>query len=183
MKKLICNSTKNNSIFLFTLILLSLFITSCNGGKKNVDDFVVKNGLIYLKNSKAPFTGRESGIVKGLKIEYDVLNGIKTGEFKIYYKNGIPQMAGHLVNNKNEGSWKYFYPDSNLESQGNFKNDLPDGKWAWYYQDKKLKETGNFVSGKREGKWLDYDKEGKVVMEKLYKDGIELEPKSVNKAK
>ncbi len=183
MKKLIFNSSVNKLAFLIVLLFLSILLSSCNNSKKNVDDFVVKKGLIYLNGSKTPFTGRERAIVKGLKIEYDVLNGVKTGEFKISYENGNPQMIGHLVDNKNEGLWKYFYPNSKLECSGDFKNDLPDGKWIWYHDDGSLMEIGYYISGKREGKWLNYDKEGKVVLEKLYKDGIEIDKGPEKKTK
>ena len=172
----------NNICLLLTLLIISALIPSCSHRGKNNNEFVVKNGLIYHNNSKTPYTGKWTGYVKGLKIEYDVLNGVKTGELKTYYKNGSLQMTGHLVNNKNEGLWKYYYPDSSMESQGNFKDDIPEGKWIWYYDKGEIKGTGSFVLGKREGEWIDFDKKGKITLKKLYKNGKELKGKKrINK--
>ena len=66
---------------------------------------------------------------------------------------------------------------------GDFKNDLPDGKWTWYHDDGSLMEIGNYISGKREGKWLNYDKDGKIILEKLYRDGEEIDKGPEKKTK
>ncbi len=181
MQKLQPNFTGNSIYFIILLLIISVLIPSCSHKKKNDNEFVIKKGLIYRNDSKIPYTGKRTGFVKGIKIEYDVLNGVKTGELNTYYKNGTLQMTGHLVSNKNQGLWKYYYPDSSMESQGYFKDDIPEGKWTWYYDKGGIKGTGSFVSGKREGEWIDFDKKGKITLKKIFKNGIEVKSKKVKK--
>ncbi len=167
----------NLSIF-FAIILLSIsFFYSCKSEKFKKGDLVIINGLIYKAGSNAPFTGKERAIVKNKIMEYDVVNGKKSGEFKISYLDGKPEMIGNMVDNSNEGLWKYFYPNSQVESEGNFKNNMVDGKWTWYYDNGILKEEGNFVKGKREGKWISYGKEGNISEQKIFKNGEEVNDK------
>ncbi len=158
----------------FVFLLLISCLASCSSKKYSGNQLIVINGKIYQKGSTKPFTGREIGKVRGMTIQYDVMNGLKDGEFKVFYSNGNLQMQGRMVNNKNEGLWKYYYNNSQLESEGNFKNDMPDGKWLWYYINGALKEHGFYLSGKRNGQWLVYDGTGNVVKELYFKDGIEV---------
>ncbi len=181
MKNIRHSNYKNITIFLLVIFGFTFLFSSCSKREKKGDGFVVINGLIYKKDSKVPYTGKETGYTHGMKVQYDVLNGIKTGEFKTFYPNGSLQMAGNLVNNKNEGLWKYYYPDSSLESQGGFKNDVPEGEWKWYYKGGKLREIGKFALGEREGKWQDYNEKGEVILEKIYKDGKEIKSDSDKK--
>ncbi len=173
MKK--CFGLFRIQIFLFVFLLTFISISSCGKEeKKSREDLIFMNGLLYKKGSKIPFTGKEKAKIEDRILEYDVLDGIKTGEFKISYLDGKPQIVGQLVNNSNEGLWKYYYTNSQMESEGNFKNNLPDGKWTWYYMDGKLKEYGNFISGKREGRWTSLNEDGKIVEQKVFKDGKDI---------
>jgi len=152
-------------------LLLSTALLSCAKKENNKIDLVNKNGLLCRPGSNVPFTGRENARLSGRIIEYDVVEGIKNGDFKILYSDGNPQIVGQMVNNKNEGIWKYYYENLRLESEGNFKNDIAEGKWIWYYLDGKLKEQGSYVSGKRDGTWEIYDENGKISAEKKFKNG------------
>lgn len=151
-----------------------LFIAfACSHKENKTNRLVVNNGLLYQKDSTKPFTGREIGNVQDKKIEYDVVNGMKTGEFKVLYTNGNVQMAGKMVNNMNEGLWKYFYNNSQLESEGNFIDDLPEGKWRWFYNNGALKEQGFYSKGKRNGKWIMYGESGNIAKVLNFTDGVE----------
>jgi len=158
-------------ISVFSILCFSLVLTSCSKKQTNTNNLVKRNGLLYKSGSNVPYSGREKSKVLNRIIEYDVVNGVKQGEMKIYYSEGKLQIAGQMVNNKNEGLWKYYYENFQVESEGNFKNDIPVGMWTWYYLDGKVKEKGNYVSGKRDGKWITYSDSGKSSVVKNFKDG------------
>jgi hypothetical protein len=153
------------------IFCLPLLFSSCAKKQNNRTDLVKKNGLLYKSGGITPYTGREKAQVSGRIIEYDVVKGMKNGNFKVSYSEGKPQIIGQVVNDKNEGFWKYFYENSQVESEGNFKNDIPEGNWTFYYFDGKVKENGNYVLGKRDGKWISYEENGKIADEKHFKDG------------
>lgn len=166
----------NVLLALFLLCVAAVVLSSCKK-KPNGSKLVTKNGLIYKEGSTEPYTGKEKVKVSDRIMEYEVVNGKKEGEFRIYYLDGKPQIVGQMVNNKNEGLWKYYYDSAQLESEGNFKNDMPEGEWNWYFIDGKLRETGSYTSGLREGKWLSYNETGAVISEKYFADGKEIQQK------
>jgi hypothetical protein len=154
-----------------TFLCISAALSSCVKKQINKVELVKIKGLLCKYGSTTPFTGREKARLSNRIIEYDVVNGVRNGDFKILYSEGKPQIVGQMVNDKNEGLWKYYYENSRIESEGNFKNDIPEDMWIWYYLDGKVREKGSYISGKRDGKWITYDKSGKISDEKKFKDG------------
>ncbi len=162
---------------LFIISLIAL--TGCNKPKQKSSNvnLELKDGLLYKIGNDTPYTGTEEAVVKGRRMVYEVVNGKKSGSFKIYYENKNLAIEGQLDENKNTGLWKYYFPNGAIESEGNFKNDSANGEWKWYFKNSALKEKGNFEKGKKEGKWFSYDENGKVIKELMYKDGKEIDKK------
>jgi len=130
---------------------------------------VLRDGILFEDStSTIPFTGRNKSKMLTQSIEYDVVNGLKNGDFIIYYPDGKIQMIGRIKQNKNTGLWKYYYSNGALESEGYFNNDIPDSVWTWYNKNGKVLQSGNFVDGKRNGEWKGYDSVGNLISLKSY---------------
>ncbi len=166
----------NGSSFLIYLFVLIISILSffCNTGKEIKAEYILKNGLIYKNGSDTAYTGRVKTVVNGSRFEYDVVKGKKTGELKIFDKNGSIAIEGNLKDNKNIGTWKYYYPGGELESVGDFVDDMPDGKWIWYYKNGKPREIGYFSEGEKDSTWFDYDEDGHQIKKYVFKNGEEI---------
>jgi len=169
----------NNFIGIVILLISLLLVSSC---KKQKNDRIArsniliekKNGLIYQQKSEKPYTGIIIDTLDNKIMEYNVKDGFKNGLFKISRLGGKIEMAGNMIDDKNEGEWKYYYPNGQLESVGNFKNDTPSGKWTFYYQTGMKKEEGKYNKGIRDGKWIEYDSTGKVINDTIYTKGDSL---------
>jgi len=163
----------NLKYFYLVIFLISIVFISCQDKveKAPKSSLELKNNLLYKNGSDKPFTGRERALVKGKIIEYDVKDGLKHGEFKLYFKNGNIEMQGQIDSNRNVGKWQYFYEDGNIESEGNFDFDKPNGKWDWYYPDGTKREEGNYNNGIQVGTWFEFDSTGKVISEHDYERG------------
>ncbi|MGB5288292.1 MAG: hypothetical protein WBN42_07345 [Ignavibacteriaceae bacterium] len=170
-------------LFFIPFFLLSLIFISCGKEEIPKSSLIIKDNLLYKRDSNVPFTGREKALVQDKIIEYDVKDGYKHGEFKIFNLDGILEINGQLDSNRNIGKWQYYYSNGNLESEGNFDYDLPDGKWFWYYPDGKKKEEGFYNKGKRIGIWYQYDSGGKTILEKNFDivDSLDEQQDSVKK--
>ena len=165
--RLFTKSESVNSWIIFFEIILIVILTSFlfyspsvkhNFSKRII---VINDGLIYQKGESQPFTGRIlDTLQKQIIIEYDVVNGLKNGEFFLSNLDGIYTVYGFINNNKNVGTWKYYYDDGQLECTGNFNDDKPTGRWVWYYQNGIKKSEGIYINGKPEGKWIQYDQFG-----------------------
>lgn len=168
----------------FVIILFSFLflIAACKKEAPHKKSMLIeeKNGLIFLQGSNTPFTGTVHDTVNKKVVSYEVVEGIKNGEFKISSLNGKIEMSGKMVNGKNEGKWQYFYPGGELESEGYFMNDSANGKWTWFYEDSVKKEEGFLINGKKDGRWVQYDEKGNIVLETFFKDDQEIDNK-INK--
>jgi antitoxin component YwqK of YwqJK toxin-antitoxin module len=132
---------------------------------------IKEDGLIYKVGRNDPYTGRIIDTLQNKVVEYDVVNGMKNGEFRLSSYEGIPSIYGSIKDNRNIGVWKYFYPNGHLESIGNFNFDNPHGKWVWYYYNGNIKETGTFFNGKKTGTWYIYSWEGILLSITMYDEG------------
>lgn len=165
---------KNWILILPVIVSLSFFIISCEQKETNEFDppLVLKDGLLYKDStSNIPYTGRHKSKVLDKVIEYEVKDGIKNGDFILYFPNGKIEMKGKLVNDKNEGEWRYYLPDGTLQTVGFFKGDVPDSIWTWYYQSGKVFEVGVFDSGARIGEWKTFDENGKLRVSRIFENG------------
>jgi len=162
------NSLKLIKHFSILIVLFSIVFASC--GKKEIpkSSLIIKDNLLYKRGSEVPFTGRERALVNDNIVEYDVKDGYKHGEFRIFSQDGILEVQGQIDSNRNVGKWEYFYPDGQIESEGYFINDLPQGKWVWNYPDGKRKEEGFYQNGERIGMWYQFKNNGEVIFEKNY---------------
>jgi antitoxin component YwqK of YwqJK toxin-antitoxin module len=148
--------------FLVLILIPILFFSFTKKFNEEKGNFYIKNGLIYSPATNNIFSGEITDTVNNKIIQYNVVKGLKNGEFIIRYMNGNFQIKGLMKDNKNSGEWRYYYPSGQLESIGKFKNDVVSDQWIWFYENGKIKESGIFIKGKREGKWNVYDKDGKL---------------------
>ncbi len=162
------------ALIFLTSIILGLIIIDKRESFPIKNDIVLRDdGLLYRIGSKISFTGRVIDTVQKRIMEYDVVNGMKNGEFLLYYPNGNVEIFGHIESNKYTGKWYYFYPDGQLESEGYFKDDNAYLIWRWYYRNGSLKEEGSYVKGMKEGSWKSYNLDGSVKTKIIYhKDEI-----------
>lgn len=160
-------------IKLYIFIFISILFISCTQKEeeKLSNPLVLKDGLLFSDTlSTIPFTGRNKSRMLDMKIEYDVVEGKKEGDFIIYYPNDKIQMAGKMKDNKNVGEWKYYFLDGSIQTTGFYDNDIPTGHWMWYNPNGKVIEEGEYTDGKREGEWKNYDSLGLIEIVRLYKE-------------
>ena len=149
---------------IFPIIIASLIqflIISCGDNVKLTEnELEIRDNLIYERGKKIPFTGLERARTDDKIIEYEIVDGVKHGSFKLYFENGNEEINGMIENNANTGEWKYYYESGKLESEGYFVDDMPEGRWVWYYESGELKEEGSFHKGNRVAWWYQYDPDG-----------------------
>jgi antitoxin component YwqK of YwqJK toxin-antitoxin module len=117
--------------------------------------------LIFLNGESTPFTGKiQDTLSNKMIVEFNVVKGIKHGQYLLFNLKGNLVISGFMENNKNDGNWEYFYDNGQLECTGDFNNDKPTGKWIWFYKNGIKKCEGIFSNGILEGKWVKYGEDG-----------------------
>jgi len=152
-------------IMIEVLIIIALLLVFFYNWKIiSPDTYKIKTSfsdLIYSNDESVPFTGKmQDTIGNKLIAEFDVVAGIRQGEFILFTLDGDFAIKGHMNKNKNDGNWKYFYDDGQLECTGDFDNDEPVGKWIWYYKNGSVKCEGTYINGKADGLWVKYNTDG-----------------------
>jgi len=164
-------------ISILLLLLLFFLIFSCTKNEIPPTTLEMRDSLIYKIGSGTTFTGKEKAMVEGKIIEYDVVEGMRHGDFRFYYENGNLEVRGQMDHNKNIGKWQYYYTTGELELEGNFVDNNPEGKWTWYFPSGKIMEAGNFTNGNRVGLWKQFDEQGNLIIDKefLFEDSVTTE--------
>ncbi|MGB5289327.1 MAG: hypothetical protein WBQ32_08935 [Ignavibacteriaceae bacterium] len=149
-------------LMIFTAILsISIFKNEELQQNQSKNNVVLNDGLIYVGEESIPFTGRMFDTLDNkMMVEFDVVNGLKNGEFFLFSPSGKLKAYGFIENNKKVGTWEYYHENGQLESTGGFNNDKPSGKWVWYYENGTKKCEGIYLKGMPEGNWMKYDNEG-----------------------
>jgi len=154
------------SLLTVLIITTQFFFLNCVENKDNPKStLIIRDNIIYKIGSDTPYTGREKARMENKIIEYDIVDGLKHGDFRLYYESGKMEISGQIDKNKNIGKWQYFYESGQIESEGNFIDNLPEGEWKWYYRSGELREQGSFTRGKRLGLWKQFDEGGNVIEE------------------
>ena len=84
-----------------------------------------REGVIYKKYSKIPFTGSVKGkSSEGYIFKKTYQNGKISGPYESYHKNGQLWFKGSFRNGKYEGPWVSYYLDGrlNLKYSGNYRD-------------------------------------------------------------
>ncbi len=116
-----------NEIFLLSslIIFAQFFFLTCDNNNNEIPEssLTIRDNVIYKNGSDIPFTGREKARVENKIIEYDIVDGLKHGDFRLYYESGNIEIIGQIDKNRNIGNWQYF--GKGLVS---FRDGSPSGK-------------------------------------------------------
>lgn len=73
-----------------------------------------------------------------LKLNGELKNGNRQGEWSAYYENGKLWSRGEYIDGKREGLSTVYYPNGVLKIEGSYKNNVPVGIWKFYDEKGKL---------------------------------------------
>ena len=119
----------------------------------NMDKLEEREGIVYLKGSDTPYTGKTFSFHE---------NGEKAGEV-------------NLKNGKREGLSLRWYENGQKKSEVNKKDGKPDGLATWWYKNGQKKMEANMKDGKPDGLTFGWHENGQKKMEANWKDGEEVE--------
>ncbi|MFC5271882.1 toxin-antitoxin system YwqK family antitoxin [Adhaeribacter terreus] len=114
----------------------------------------------------------------------NAIAGIREGEVKVNYSNGIRQSKGKFVNGIPDHYWIYFNFYGKKISEGNYVNGRKEGKWREYEYEVSLNKItrkrkvklhsyseGKYVDGKKEGDWRIFRPSKEFWFSESYKNG------------
>jgi hypothetical protein len=185
------------SRFRIVLVLVFLIGTAC-GGTENLDPDETHE-------TASPPVSRESETY----VLHHVVSKTKTINYKRvitfdpitdlyrvrdHYENGQLQMDGtysafdkrvkenlwcNYRTNVKEGVFREWYEDGTLESHAHFSNGLRHGLYEYWYPSGQRESTQDYDNGRKHGKCIWWNEDGSVQHERLFKNGLNQDPKNV----
>ncbi len=107
----------------------------------------LNNNGLYVDSDGTLFNGKISQTQNQIKSDFNVKEGVITGEAS------------------------YFYASGNLMESGFFKDGKKDQKWTRYNENGSVAAIAFYALGKKTGTWLVFDDAGKKRFEMTYDDG------------
>lgn len=157
----------NNSVSLFSLTLcfaIQIFLTPAKAQSlKSFDKVEIQTLYINAKDSL---------------VRFQVLSENKNNKFEpslVYYwykSNAILKTTGGGDGKLLNGEYTCFYPDNNLKEKGKFLKGLKNESWLSWYEDGNLKDMWTWKKGKLHGIHDAYSRDGKIVTNEKYKNGV-----------
>jgi len=108
------------------------------------------------------------------EIEMKYINDQETGEYKLYYKNGIIQSSGNWDKQSKifKGNFKLFNSNGNLIKYLDYNdNGKKSGKQLIYFPNGNIAVSASMNSDVLEGKTTIYQEDGKLNSIRVYKNG------------
>jgi len=82
----------------------------------------------------------------------------------VEYSGNITILEGEYQNGVKTGQWKYYYPNGVMEAEGNYNDGKEAGKWIHYNSNAKIAAKGEFLDGVPvKGSWLYFDTNGNLM--------------------
>ncbi len=102
------------------------------------------------------------GVQKQL-IQYEIkgVDSIPIHEIN-YHRDGSLKMEGDLIDGLREGEWMSWYPDGTVWSKGYFAKGKRTGESKAYYPNSILHMSGTYEEGRKVGIWKVFDNTGKL---------------------
>ena len=98
-----------------------------------------------------------------LREEYELVNGVPQGLYKLYYEDGGLALKGQLKEGKKEGLFVDYYPHSDDTLRVMYYvNNLREGPSKNYFQSGKISQELTFVKNLIEGEVITYHENGKI---------------------
>ncbi len=95
-----------------------------------------------------------------VKEVYQVIDGLKQGEYRGYYKSGVLKKLGYYVDDKLDGKYEEYFNNGKIYFIENFKNGIQVGEYLKYYNTGQLKISSYYENNELNGEYKSYHPDG-----------------------
>lgn len=154
---------KMNKLSFFVVFLISFFALGAKA-----QELKEVNGKFYADT--VAYTGKY--VVRypngGIKIEMNLLKGMKNGTVNVYFENGQINEVRSYKNNLMHGSWITYNEQKVLIGLANYKDGLKHGTWMIWDASGNLLYELHYDMGEKVGIWRNFGRNGEIVSEREY---------------
>ncbi|MEO1173127.1 MAG: hypothetical protein AAFX94_13915, partial [Myxococcota bacterium] len=96
---------------------------------------------------------------------------VRHGPFESWTLDGSPVEQGSYENGLESGSWRHYYRNGHLEWTGERYLGVNVGAWSYFHENGQKSAEGQLLEGYREGVWQEWNAQGALIRERSYQDG------------
>ena len=133
---------------LVLLVSLPLLLGGCGENVVNDDEIEPREGVVYLKGSENPYTGKAIAL----------------------WENGQERSGGIYKDGKPDGLWLRWHKNGKKRSEDNWKDGKRDGLFVQWNEVGQKEAEVNFKDGKEDGLALMWHENGQKKAEGNWKD-------------
>ncbi len=116
--------------------------------------------------------------------ESNYFNGKLDGEYRSYFVAGQVKAEGAYLNGRRTGEWiTYYSVNGEKKSEGSYIHGKKQGEWRYYHSKGYMRCKGDLVNDMQEGVWIYYNEEGKIIEQKTFSKGYEIDTNAVRNVK
>ncbi|GAB2994847.1 hypothetical protein GCM10027284_11810 [Cyclobacterium sediminis] len=175
--------------YTFAWLLMIFFVSSSYGQGQvvnlyNQDSTLMGNGVM-LNNKMDGLWKFINPKTNRLIQQGNFKNGLKDGEWTIYFSNKQKHIVAEYKDNKRNGSFLEYDLGGALIKNAVYQDSVLVGPYKEYYGNqsrsgyanpKQVKTEGNYINGKKTGEWVFYYDNGKKAVEINYEEGLKVGP-------
>lgn len=126
-----------------------------------------ENGMYIDKNGEL-YSGTLSEIKDGMKMEFNILNGIINGPVTYYFISGKVMETGFYKNNLKDNNWIRYNENGTILANAFYSLGKKNGIWLVFDDNGNKRFEMNYQMGEKIGVWTSWDENGKVIALKDY---------------
>jgi len=158
------------------IILMALLTLGCMSEKKPKEIHIVevglKDGLLYEKNAKKPFTGLLVDYDDDVLIEsHSIKNGVEDGPSRKYHENGVHKSDVMMKQGQPDGILRTWFISGKPATEITFIEGKAEGLSKKWYSNGQIAEETPLVNGRTEGLECLWYENGQKFGENEHKNG------------
>jgi YD repeat-containing protein len=103
-----------------------------------------------------------------LKLEMNLVEGMKNGEVKIYFEDGTLNEIRSYKNNLMHGIWVTYNLQGKKIAEARYADGKKEGTWQIWDENGVLRTLMVYSNGNKSGTWKRWDENGQLIGEKIY---------------
>lgn len=123
---------------------------------------------LYIDSEGELFNGTITQTQNGLKSEFQVKDGLISGDANYYYASGKLMENGSFTNGQKDHKWIRYNENGTTSAIAFYSLGKKTGTWLVFDENGKKRFEMNYLNGEKTGVWTNWDENGSVASSKDY---------------
>lgn len=128
----------------------------------------LNNAGLYIDSDGEVFNGVVSQTQAGIKSDFNVKEGVLTGEANYYFASGNLMESGYFTSGKKDQKWIRYNENGSVAAIAFFNLGKKTGTWLVFDDSGKKRFEMTYSDGQKTGVWTSWDENGAVASTKDY---------------